>query len=356
MKRRFLITSIVLALVAGIGVGLYLWLTPAADVEFTAPAPHRVIEMHPDTTPIWAERHHVTADGKKTKTDVLYRNGDTGTRFYRENQTVAKEITRFADGRQRFYAEYAADGKQIIAGSEIRADGTTVWTAERDARTNIVTTTRYWYNSVVFSIERRKVGDANVKRTFYYRSGAKWMHFEGVHDGSLLPDVEEIWRQDGSLVFRHIKGLNETSTDFVYRADGTLHFKQVHVMRPYSYYYPGMTPQPPQMRRMLLKIEVYDATGARAVRDYVMDAAGWYLERVVDHNADGTHTHWSTVYDGTAFEKTIVDKDSRTISKQSLSGRDKPKFKVDEGMQGNYLQQLDPMKVWQELEADPAKR
>jgi hypothetical protein len=268
---------------------------------------------------------------------------------------LSKEIIRFADGRERMYAEFAADGKQVVTGRMLRDDGTTVWLAVRDA-SDIVTTTRYWYDGGVFSTERRKVGATLVEREFFYRSGAKWMHFRGVHDGSLLPDVETIWNEDGTLKFSHLKGLNETSTSSVYRSDGTLHFKQLFVMEPYSYYYPGMTPQPPRMRQVMTKVEVYDAGGTRVVRDFIMNSAGWYIERAVDHNPDGSTIHWDTVYDGTAYQKTTIDQNGRTISVESLRGRNPPKFTVDDAFKQNYLNQLNPLLVWQELEANPDRR
>lgn len=153
--------------------------------------------------------------------------------------------------------------------------------------------------------------------------------------------------------FLHYTGLNETSFDSIYRADGTLAYKQLWTMRP-SMWYGGE--QPAVQRRMLIKVEVYSADGKTQVRDFNLSSGGWYVDHVVDYNPDGTKTVHDVLYDGTVMWSTKYDKDMKEIETRRYTPRDAFKITIERPMTENYMNSLDPRLEWQRLEDDPEAR
>lgn len=339
-------TALAIILALGIGSATWLYLARPSDDVWTEPAVRTVIEMMPDTTSEWAEVHKLTADGKKVESTVLYRNGERGIRYWRPNQTLAKEIIRFADGRDRKYAEFAADGKQIITGKEIRADGSTVWEAVLGEK-NFVTTKTYWKNGTVFCVERRKVDQPKVDQWFYYPDGKQWEHYVGTHDPMQMPERVDIWREDGTMAFSHYLGLNESSYDATYRPDGTLQMRQIWVMRPtYTY---SSTPAP--QRRVLLKVEMYSDDGTRVTREFIMDSGGYFADRVIDRAEDGSYVESDLLYDGTVLSQTQYTTEGKAFSTRRFDSRTAFKISMPSEGMDSYADEYDPTQRWRDEEA-----
>jgi hypothetical protein len=306
-----------------------------------------MIEMMPDSTPEWIEVHKLSADRKKIETEVIYRNGEHGTRYWRTNESLAKETISFADGRQRKYAEFAADGEQVITGYEIRADGTKIWEASVDAK-KVVTTTTYWHSGKVFEVELRKVDAKKVDQWFYYQSGAKWEHYVGLHDISQIPEIVQLWNEGGNLLYDHYLGLNESSFDTTYRQDGTLAMKQFWVMRPQTYYYPGM---PVSSRRVLLKVEIYSKDGKLLKQEFMMDSGGYYADRVIERSAEGWYMENILLYDGSVIEQTKYDASGKVIFKQRLTNKTTFKIPLPSEAMDSLSEEFDPKQSWRDDEA-----
>ena len=111
---------------------------------------------------------------------VQYCNGDFGIReFVPGTKTLRKQVIWYKDGdRQRFYAEYAPDGKQELTGFELRDNGSKLWDAHRDDQGEVVKTS-YWYNDAVFSVEKRAPGAEIADMTYYHPNGNRWAHVVG---------------------------------------------------------------------------------------------------------------------------------------------------------------------------------
>jgi hypothetical protein len=349
MKKTIAITCAVLA-AFGLALGGW-WLWPHAGVNHL-PQPRTVIEMEPESSNEWIQIRSFNADNVLLKSEVYYRNGETGTRIWRANKTLARENIRFADGHERMWAEYAADGVQIVKGREVRSDGSTRWEAAVDA-SEMVTTTTYWYNGKVFSTERRKVGKTRAERWFYYVSGAKWEHFVGTTDGGDLTEIEEIWHEDGSMQFAHYNGMSGGSIDSVYRADGTLALRQVWELRP-KYYSEENTPA--LQRRVLSKVEVYSADGNTLEREYVMASGGYYVDRMLEHNADGTVWDHDLMYDGSVSVSLKRDAAGNVVERKGYNAKTTWRVSMPSELRGNFLDTLDARITWRDLEDHPEKR
>jgi hypothetical protein len=315
--------------------------------DWTNLPPQHVIELEPDSTPEWLERRRLNSAGVKTETYVQYRNGETGMRYWRENGTLSAETITFPDGRLRMEAEFGADGKQIINGRMVRKDGSVAWVAKRDAR-DFVTTTTYWYNGKTFRTEVRKVGSRKIQQHYYHLNGVLWMHYEGDADKQSLPSTQEVWNPDGIPTFSHLTGLNAASVDTVYRADGSVHFKQHWIMRP------RMGPSDGEAHRMLLKTDLFNEDGTRM--EYMMSADGYIAERIMRTNTDGTKVEYLLYYDGTVRIKNLMRSDG-TITETMVNRR--PPFErilMESNLRNNLVDKFDPVVVWQELEDHPEKR
>lgn len=339
MKKTVALTCALLAAVAMTLVCWWLW--PRSSVNYL-PQPRQIISMQPASSEEWIEIASLSADGVLLKTEVYYRNGETGTRIWRADKTLAKQIRHFKDGHDRMYAEYAPDGIQIVSGVETRTDGSVLWKASVDEKA-MVTTTTYWTNGSTFESERRKVGAKQVDRWFFYSTGSKWQHFLGTMDGTTLTDLEEIWHQDGSLAYSHYVGLNGTSTDSIYRDNGTLKLKQYWALRPV--YWSGDTTAPKD-RRLLLKTETYSDDGLRLRREFMMTAGGYYADRVVDHADNGYVTSYELLYDGSVSSSQTVDASGKVVDNTRYTSRTTFKIPLTDEAHANYLDTLDARKAW----------
>lgn len=330
-------------------------LFPAKPHNSWSQGPPR-IEMMPENSPEFLEKHYPGPDGKDLKTEIQYRNGDFGVKIYRADNTLAEWTITFRAGGTKLHAVFAKDGKQVILGEEFRADRTLKWQASN--KDSVVTTKTYYYDgNTVFSVVQRGIG-ADVEDASYFRlNGNIWMRqIAGVSDKS-KPQLEEVWNLEGQKVYarRSSDKDGKTATDITYfRPDGTAKFTQHWTSYTYQgygyeygdYYYPSST-------TVVSWVEEYGEDGTTVTRRLDWTDDGSDLKLITEFAADGTSVV-STVQNGEITHVDKKDKDGSVIASPEPKPGTKAVF--DDELKKAIPSAPKPVDWWKTQEQDESQR
>jgi hypothetical protein len=318
--------------------------------SYTVPPPTRSIELMGPNDREWLEMHYPAASGKDRVTRVRYKNDDQGIRVRRNDGTVEIERIWNARGDQRMSATFAPDGLQVVSGFRLRDNGTALWFAVPDDRRLVYTSTYWWNGRSTFSLQKRRISSPNVDEMYYHSNGKPWMHYVGNVGRDVAPSTAEVWNEDGVLVFTHYSGLNGTTTDTGYRADGTMAYRQYWTTREGSV----AVGEKPETRKVLLKAEIYGTNGQLS-REFMMADDGYIVNRVVEHDEKGRRFDLSVRYDGTVVSVTEYDDSGKQISQAyTKRGEEARKVLLDSAFREVHVGEFDPRGTWQQAEDEHA--
>jgi hypothetical protein len=315
------------------------------------------IELMPVDSPEYLERHFPGPDGKDLRTFIEYRNGDTGVKLYRKDNTLADWTVTFRAGDSRLHAVYAKDGVQIVFGYEFRPDRTTKWQASNtDGVAQI--TTFYYDGTTKFSVVNRKIGDTMQDASYFRKDGKPWLHQVASGTSSTTPQLEEVWDKDGNRVYvRQMAAKDGKSVDVTYyRPDGTAAYTQHWVEHTYSGYggYDGEYGYYPSSNTVIKSIDEFATDGKTVARTIENTDDGSAVATVTVHSTDGT----SVVYSVTNKEITHVD--NKDAAGRVVHGSDvKPgsvKLEIGDDLTKALPTAPKPTEYWKTQESDESKR
>jgi hypothetical protein len=347
-------------MVLAIMFGALNWIFPTKPDYTQWPGQVR-IELMPPDSPEYLERHYPGPNGKDVKTEIVYRNGDTGLKIYRADNTLEVWTIEFKDGGTRLRAQYAKDGRQVVLGYEFRDDRTLKWKSTNDG-TLVTTTTYYFDGTSVFSVVGQKIGEDVLDAQYFRKSGKPWLHQIASKYNATNPRLEEVWDNDGNRVYvREMSQDSSFTTVTYFRPDGTAAYRQT--WGQYTYSYPGYDGYPGGMyddghysstSTVLKVVEVFGADGKTVVRLIRNTDDGTKIATVTDTDSTGA----SVAYTLTDNEVTHVDKkdkDGRVIdSSDPRPGQ--VKLELGEELTKPFPTAPKPVPFWEEQEKDPSKR
>jgi hypothetical protein len=305
------------------------------------------VELMPDTSDEYLRRHYIDANGFEVETRIEYRNGDKATIKFRSDKTQESYKRVAKNGSVLIEQNYAADGKTIVSGQELRADGTMKWKATQDAAGTVTTVTYWWDGKSVFSEKKQQMPSGAHETTYFRKDGSTvWMKKSGPTSGVVTKELQ--YGSDGKLQFMREK--SATSIDVVttfYRADGTAEYKQYTTERPSGY---GN-----YTYRTLAYVEELAADGKTVVRKLHMNSSGYTVVKVERPNADGTVTVREVSYGGD-----VTREEKRDASGNVLDSKDyKPSDGVKESWDSRATREPyldDPVNQWDYAERWPQYR
>jgi hypothetical protein len=170
----------VLALLVAVGAIITFALAGKAhddyNVDSLVGAPR--VELMPQDSPEWLERHYFDKSGIERKTEVSFRNGDVGVRIHRADGTLARDTVTNKDLVLVSSADFAADGKQVVKGFALRDDLSKAWETKQVGTD--IETTMYWSNGKLFARQLRSADGKNFSATYYREDGSHWSEQSGV--------------------------------------------------------------------------------------------------------------------------------------------------------------------------------
>lgn len=305
--------------------------------------PTERIEMMPSDSEEFMRRHYIDATGVEVQTDIEYRNKDKAVIKYRGDQTQSEYQRTTKDGKVVIQRYFAADGKTVVRGQELRDDGTVKVKISQDA-SGAITTTTYWYDGQRVFSESVAQPNGAYKTTYFYKNGQKWLVRSGPNTGVIATEVQ--YSRTGQLQFKREKSGSETTVT-LYRNDGTELVRQHLVETPSqwgSYTYKTMK-----------SVDEMSADGKTVERTLVMSSDGWSVSQVVRYNSDGTRLVRDVRYDGTVTHEEKVDANGNVLSKKDYSSSDNESESIDRSnLREPYSQ--DPVQNWDYQERYPQYR
>jgi hypothetical protein len=270
--------------------------------------PTERVELMPDSSPEFLRRHFTDANGFEVETRIEYRNGDRAIVKFRADQTQETFKRTAKDGTVLIEQNFAADGKSIVSGRELRPDGTLKWQATQDS-SGAVTTVTYWYDGkTVFSERTAATPGGAWTGTYFRKDGKIWVKRSG--STASATDREEQYTVDGKLyAVIEQKGTEMIAT--LYRADGTVQYKQ-HMVTTTSSYGSGYT------YKTMATVDEFDTDGKTLVRTLVMNSGGYTVASVIHPNADGTATVRTLRWDGVVTHEEVRDSSGKIISQKNV--------------------------------------
>lgn len=272
--------------------------------------PTETLEPMPEDSEEFLRRHFTNANGIEVETRIEYRNGDKAVTKYRNDGSqlsynrVAKDGTVVAD------KAFAADGKTIVSGREMREDKTLKWTAMQDAN-GVVTMVTYWYNGKTVFAQTVTQPNSSYEATYFRKDGSLWMKRSG--KAADVIDREQQFDNAGKLTVT----LERTAQDVVsvvYRPDGTVLYKQHITERKSSY---GN-----YVNRNVVSVDEFAADGTTLVRRLVMDSNGYNVTAVERPQADGTTLVRTLNSSGGVVSEERRDANGTVVSQRNVTSAD----------------------------------
>ncbi len=323
------------------------------DKEITPPSPQVVtpktqetVEMMPPNSEEFLRRHFIDSTGFEVETHINYRNGEKAIVKMRPDKTKAEYRRMAKNGTVRIEQIFAADGKTVIGGHELRDDLTKKFSISQNSA-GATTTVTYWYDGVRVFSEKTVSKNGAYEITYYYKSGKKWLSRSGPSDGVVTKEAQ--YRRDGTKEITREPGTNETIVTR-HRADGTAEYRQHIVERPSPYggYYTNRT---------VISVEEMDVDGTTVLRKLVMSDDGYSLVETVRFNADGTTTHRTvTGYYGTVTHEETRDSNGTVTSQKDYTSADNVQETYDSSSTRDYYYTPDPTSTWDMQERYPQYR
>lgn len=286
-------------------------------------------------------------------TKITYRTGDRGHATYRVDGTIMEFKVTFPDGAPRLRAVFDWQGKYVIDGMELRADGSKVWTAEKlpDGKLKTVS---YWKNDgKVFSEVVRDLQASTVESTFYRSIGGLWAHqlTDGVDaDGNPQLVAEEVYHENGkpARVRKSPRGTT-VGTMTYYRYDGTLDYVQHFGPEPSAgVIKPEDGAQPPPVTG-LHATNIYGADGT-LFKQIGFQSQATVVPWIALVNADGSMdvTHYSPNLQVVRKEHVLAD--GTVTAVESRFRRPERMEPFDQKYRDNYPVAADPTADFNKLE------
>ncbi len=369
MRMKAVVLAATVTLIA---VGSVLLATGYFSKIFThtpdyQPAPLRErVELMPETSPEWLERHIPGADGKDSEIHIEYRNGDTGLRKLRPDQTQFELTISFPDGQVRVHAVFADDGRTIVAGQQVREDMSLVWKTEALPDKTIKTST-YWFDgNTVFAVEIRDLEKKRVETQYLRKSGKLWVRqvFATSDPKKILE--EELHDKDGKLVYLRTTAADGSGEVTHYRANGTARFKQIWGSNTYygydgyegyggeGGYSGGSSSQPP----VLKLVQEFQGDGKTVARELSLNWEGKAVSTVTVFHKDGSKTVSTlrTDGDGTISRVEEVDKGGKTVKSTDYEISDQKRIALDASLTQSQPAPVDARAFWKAQEDKPELR
>lgn len=234
--------------------------------------------------------HHRGPNGLDTHVDLTFTNGDTGTLKFGASGVLQEAEYKFADGALRKQMRFAADGKTLVEGFELRRDRTQMWRTESFNRNSFAVTTVYWIGGKQpFSVieENRQQGTRTSK--YFRQDGSIQLSRMESASGILLS--EKVFDVAGKLQSELSSKTGETTVDY-FAASGKLAFKQVY--EAYEYQKDGPNGQAvPAVARVLKKVLVVAEDGDTVMR--ILTISGGFkpfVQQELKANEDGTRSRF----------------------------------------------------------------
>jgi hypothetical protein len=238
MNRKAIIVSVALACTLVVSAGAAVLLRPHRTINVTQyVTPQPLTELKAPETHEYMEKRFPRMDGKVVRTQVTYRDGLQGERYFSERDKLAEVRVWDSYGRTFTHMFYAEDGVQPLRGFERRADGTLRRTVT--VENNIIVAKLYWQDGETLFAEIRRempVGDPlgrwwthrNYDNTFYHRNGKIWARqvssFISTDEVMLR---EELYDEQGRLMKSISRNADGAGVFQYFRADGTPSYRQV---------------------------------------------------------------------------------------------------------------------------------
>ncbi len=301
------------------------------------------IELMPTSSGEHLRRHIFDESGTEVETQIQYINGDRGWLRLRGDGTVAEYKLETKQGKLKIQRSFAADGKTVVAGKELRDDGSTKILVESMPDGAIKTTT-YWFDGThVFSIDVRRADGSN-ETTFFRRSGSLWIRKSAAKADA--PAVEESYDKAGKLELR--RQPTATGVDVLhFRADGTASYKQSFTESSNQWGYKSKT---------LIQVEEYAEDGKTVKRKLEMSDNGRNdVRSSYNYQADGTTIVRRFRDDGTVEHEEVLDRDGKVSKSKDYKEDEKVTESVDRSLFYESYQR-DPVQSWQMQENYPYYR
>jgi hypothetical protein len=283
---------------------------PKPPQVVTQPKPTPRVELMPDDSDEYLRRHFTNANGVEVETQIEYRNGDKADVKYRADGSQLSYNRTAKDGSVVADKTFAADGKTIVSGREVREDKTLKWTASQDAN-GVVTMVTYWWDGKTVFANTVTQPNGSYEATYFRKDGSLWMKRMGAQTGTV--DREQSFDNSGKLAFT----LEHTPQDIVatlYRADGTVLYKQHMTERKSGY---GN-----YVNRTMLFVEEYAADGKTVERKLVMDSSGYSVDSVERPQSDGTTLVRSLNSSGAVVHEARRDANGNIVSQRDITPAD----------------------------------
>lgn len=279
--------------------------------------PAERVELMPDTSEEFLRRHYIDANGFEVETRIEYRNGDKAVLKYRADQTQESYKRTAKNGTVLIEQNFAADGKSVVGGRELRPDGTLKWQTTQDS-SGAVTTEVYWYDGKsVFAQTTQNPPGGAWSATYFRKDSKLWMKTSGPKTGQVTR--QEVYDGGRLAVIMERNGQDVVATAL--RADGTAEFKQyiTETASNYGGY----------VYSNIRYVEEFAADGKTVVRKLVMDSNGYGVTAVERTNPDGTTTVRTLRYDRTVIGEETRDANGNVISQKTIDPSEKISEKVD---------------------------
>lgn len=316
---------------------------PTPPPVVVVPKPTERVEMMPSNSDEYLRRHVVDANGIEIETRIEYRNGDKATIKLRPDQTQSEYLRVTKTGQVRTEQHFAADGKTVVSGQELRDDNTMKLKISQDANGTITSVT-YWYDGTRVFAEKIQQSSGSYQTTFFFKNGQVWMKRSGPSAGIVAK--EQQYTRTGTLEFTREKTSQDVTITY-YRADGTVNYRQhlVEVPSQYGNY----------SWKTMGSIEEFAADGKTVTRKLVMSSDGYSVEKVIRYNSDGTSVVRDVRYDGTVTHEEKRDASGTVTSQKDFSSSDGVREQIDRSITREPYSQ-DPAQTWDTQERYPQYR
>ena len=315
---------------------------PAKTAVASKPAPVRkeTTELMPESSNEFSRRHVADEYGRKIELHTRFRNGDEGSKFFRESGGLKEEILKDKSGAVKQQLVYARDGKTVVSGMEARKDGTSKWKLEQKADGSSTKTT-YWYDGTrVFSVELTRP-DGSIEHSFFRKDGSLWVKKSGKNASSLVADQFD---RAGVLQTRTVllpDGKQEV-TRFEKDVATVRQIWQLEKSAWSSYTSWNLT-----------RVDELGADG-KVTRTLIPNSGGYSVRETWTPTADGGKLVKRLRWDNSVEVEEMIDKDGQSVSKKDVTERGTPE-KIDSGNL-RRIENSDPLENWQGQEDYPYRR
>lgn len=252
---------------------------------------HPTTELGGENTPEYSRSHYHNPDGRKVKTTIIFRDGDTGIITYAAHGAVQTYERFFASGVLRETRRYDVTATFVIEGHEIRPDGTLLWETSSPSPTQVVHVL-YWRDGKTAYVRLVSDKTANsVEKQIFSAQGVLLSRQKTQLLGGKLLE-EDVYDASGTIVrSTRIDYDAKLASVSYFRADGTLNYVR-HLAE--NYYFRHHGENGPKIVRLharegwwLATTDVFTADGTERLVEYEFDRGAPRVTGTVRQFADG---------------------------------------------------------------------